>query len=228
MKTIGSGRRYIDYFQGLFAPQVGLSKCFGIRVGKRHLVVVVKLNSGEATVCGKEFCLPVEIEMLPSHVRQIVDDHVLNYPTSDLIDVLTGKKSFQQAVEFPTVRKNRTTNHRSERQRVSGMSSQPNWTDLSSELNQRRIDFLKADLAVCFTFAKVAETELGNGDRYVAAKAMSHAEKGYETICSFLADPKHVSHLTANQVQNFKAELQRLRERLDGLGGPELIVQIFE
>jgi len=29
----------------------------------------------------------------------IVDDHVLNYPASDLIDVLIGKKSFQHALE---------------------------------------------------------------------------------------------------------------------------------
>ena len=34
----------------------------------------------------------------------IVDDHVLNYPTSDLMDVLSGKESFQEALEFPSAK----------------------------------------------------------------------------------------------------------------------------
>jgi len=32
----------------------------------------------------------------------IVDDHLLNYPSSDLVDVLAGKKSFQEALQFPS------------------------------------------------------------------------------------------------------------------------------
>ena len=39
--------------------------------------------------------------MLPSHVRIVVDNHMLNDPASDLIDVLTGKKSFQEALNSP-------------------------------------------------------------------------------------------------------------------------------
>ena len=89
--------------------------------------------------------------------------------------------------------------------------------DVRSELDQRRIDFIKADLAVCFTFAKVATTELKIGDLEAAAKAIGHAEKGYQTIRRFLTDPKHVSHITADQVREFKAELKRLRQRLNEL-----------
>jgi len=97
------------------------------------------------------------------------------------------------------------------------MSLQLDWPeDLRSELDQRRVDFLKADLTVCFTFAKVAATELKIGDRKAAAKAVGHAERGYETINRFLTYPKQVSHLTGDQIQKFKAELQRLRKRLDG------------
>jgi len=41
----------------------------------------------------------------PGHAEgTIVDDHVLNYPSSDLMDVLTGKKSFQEALQFPSVK----------------------------------------------------------------------------------------------------------------------------
>jgi hypothetical protein len=45
---------------------------------------------GQATASGKEFRIPIQLERLPSHVRMIIDDHVLNYQASDLIDVLTG------------------------------------------------------------------------------------------------------------------------------------------
>jgi len=38
---------------------------------------------------------------LPNYVRMVVDDHMLNYPGSDLMDVLTGKKPFQDALDSP-------------------------------------------------------------------------------------------------------------------------------
>lgn len=51
------------------------------------------------------------------------------------------------------------------------------WPDLRSELDQRRIDFLTADVKICFTFAKLAATELKIGDREAAARAIGHAEQ---------------------------------------------------
>jgi hypothetical protein len=100
------------------------------------------------------------------------------------------------------------------------MNDQPTWSDsLRSELDQRRIDFLTADLQVCFTFAKVAATELKIGDPEAASTAIGHAEKGYKTIRRFLTDPKHTNHLTPDQARGFKAELKRLRKTLDGLHG---------
>jgi hypothetical protein len=68
--------------------------------------------------------------------------------------------------------------------------------DLGAQLDQRRVDFLKADLNVCFTFTDVAAT----GAR--------HWTPG---------SPEKAIHLTADQVRDFKAELHRLRERFDGL-----------
>ena len=44
---------------------------------------------------------PDKLEMLPIHVRMVVYDHVLNYPASDLVDVVTGKASFQQPLGSP-------------------------------------------------------------------------------------------------------------------------------
>jgi hypothetical protein len=55
----------------------------------------------ERATPSKEFEIPIQIEKLPSHIRMIVDDHLLNYPASDLIDLLTGQKSFRQALDSP-------------------------------------------------------------------------------------------------------------------------------
>jgi hypothetical protein len=42
------------------------------------------------------------VELLPSHARMIVDDHLLNYPSSDLREVLTGRKPFQEVLQLET------------------------------------------------------------------------------------------------------------------------------
>jgi hypothetical protein len=34
---------------------------------------------------------------LPCNLRIAVDDHMINYPASDLRDILTGRKTFQDA-----------------------------------------------------------------------------------------------------------------------------------
>jgi hypothetical protein len=104
LNILGPDKTYIDYFQGVCASQLGLSNCFGIRVRDGAFCAVVKLGDGEANPCGKEFHIPVQPEKLPSHIRMIVDDHLLNYPASDLIDVLTGKKSFEQALASPILK----------------------------------------------------------------------------------------------------------------------------
>jgi len=99
VKIIGPDKTYIDYFQGLCFLQEGLTNRFGIRVREGLCLAVVKLGDRQANAYGKEFRLPAQLEMLPIHVRMIVYDHVLNYPASDLMDVVTGKTSFQQALD---------------------------------------------------------------------------------------------------------------------------------
>ena len=100
MKTIGLDKTYIDYFQGVRASQDGPLNHFGIRVRETFCLAVVKNGDGQANASGTEYRIPVQLDILPSHLRMIVDDHLLNYSASDLIDVLTGKKSFQQALDY--------------------------------------------------------------------------------------------------------------------------------
>jgi hypothetical protein len=95
----------VDYFQGVFSSRRGVASCFGIRVGVGCCCLVVKIGDGRPDACGKSYPVPVNIETLPTHIRMVVDDHLLNYPNSDLVDVLAGKKSFQDALGSPADRK---------------------------------------------------------------------------------------------------------------------------
>jgi hypothetical protein len=101
VKTIGLDGTYIDYFNTVHG--------FGIRVLEDRCFVVIQIGDGQP-VFGHPHKIPLQLETVPSHVRMIVDDHVLNYPASDLIDVLIGKKSFQHALEStPKSEPKRTT-----------------------------------------------------------------------------------------------------------------------
>jgi hypothetical protein len=92
VKTTGLDGTYIDYFNTVHG--------FGIRVLEDCCFVVIQIADGQP-VFGHPHQIPLQLEIVPSHVRLIVDDHLMNYPTSDLMDVLTGKKSFLEALDSP-------------------------------------------------------------------------------------------------------------------------------
>src|SRR3954454_21339100 len=61
-------------------------------------------------------------------------------------------------------------------------------SELHTKGEQTRIDFLQTDLALCFTFADLAQTELRFGDPEAARQALAKAETGYATIARFLTE----------------------------------------
>ena len=88
MKTIGFDGTYIDYFN--------IVHHFGIRVLEDCCLVVIEIED-EQPILGQPNQIPVQFGTVPSHVRMIVAD-LMNNPNSDLMDVLTGKISFQEAL----------------------------------------------------------------------------------------------------------------------------------
>jgi hypothetical protein len=90
MKTTCLDRTYIDYFN--------IVHHFGIRVLEDRCLVVIQMEDAQP-ILGQPTQIPVQFETVPSHVRMIVD-YLMNNPTSDLMDVLTGKISFQEALRF--------------------------------------------------------------------------------------------------------------------------------
>ena len=91
VKTICLDGMYIDY--------INVVHHFGIRVLEDRYMVVVQIGD-DRPAFGKDHQIPIQLGTAPSHVRMIVDDHLMNYPASDLMNVLTGKKSFQEALHF--------------------------------------------------------------------------------------------------------------------------------
>ena len=107
MKTTGLDGTCIDYFN--------IVHHFGIRVLEDRCLVVIQIGAAQP-IFGEAHQIPVQLEIAPSHVRMIVDHHLMNYPTSDLMDVLTGKKSFQEALDSPAgIEGKRITASRAER-----------------------------------------------------------------------------------------------------------------
>ena len=90
MKTIGLDGTYIDYFNMVHG--------FGIRVLEHRCWVVIQIADGQP-IFGQAHQIPVQFDTVPSHVRMIVADHLMNFPISDLMEILTGNKSFQEALD---------------------------------------------------------------------------------------------------------------------------------
>jgi hypothetical protein len=101
VRIIGSDNSFIDYYQVVVATRRGLQNRFGIRIKQGQCCAVVQIGDGPPLMFGKHYPLPVTINTLASPLRSTVENHLLNYVGSDLLDVLAGKKSFQEALNSP-------------------------------------------------------------------------------------------------------------------------------
>jgi hypothetical protein len=87
---------------------------------------------------------------------------------------------------------------------------------LRAETEENRIDFLRTDLALCFTFIDLAKTEIETGDRDTAMRVCAKAEDGYATIARFVPEvnnPEHRNHIT-QRLEELRAVLDLLQQRL--------------
>jgi hypothetical protein len=91
------------------------------------------------------------------------------------------------------------------------------YPNLQAESNRHRLNFIKIELSLCFTFSTAAARRYETGNQESADKSMDNAEKAYEAVIHFLSDPKHSKQLTFEETQETRAELEWLRGILDGL-----------
>jgi hypothetical protein len=85
-------------------------------------------------------------------------------------------------------------------------------SDPKAASERNLVDFIRTDLALCFTFAHLAETELRMQDREAAQRILEKAEIGYDTIARFLPDVPN-----AEQKYEIGRKLTALRARIDTL-----------
>jgi hypothetical protein len=101
MRVISADRSFIDYFQNVSSIHRGLKNLFGIRVLEGQCEAAVKTGDGQPCTLGKTYPVPLKVESLPAYLQVMIDDYILHYPGSELTDVLTGRKSFQEALDSP-------------------------------------------------------------------------------------------------------------------------------
>ena len=88
---------------------------------------------------------------------------------------------------------------------------------LQAEANYQRVEFIQAELVMCFTFATLATMKYEAGSWNSAALSLAHGEEVYAVLLPLLLDPSQSKYLTIEQIQEFTTELERLRESLDRL-----------
>jgi len=103
------GQNHIDYWQSFCPAQRGLKTRFGVRVQDGRCWALIQIACGEPYTVGQPQDLPVDPSTLPTYLRVIVDQHVLNDPNSDLFEVLAGEKSVEEAIHAPTKTKLKET-----------------------------------------------------------------------------------------------------------------------
>ena len=92
-------------------------------------------------------------------------------------------------------------------------SVQPEKTESGGELSE----FLKSELTACVTFASHAAMMRRTGNQELAEQAIPNAEKSYATLLPFLSDSTRSQGLTAEQLEEFRGQLERVRNTLDDL-----------
>ena len=92
------------------------------------------------------------------------------------------------------------------------MSDLPKLSEMQAETEQSLVDFLRADVALCNTFADLVLTELMLEDWQAARSALAKSEEGYATVTRLLTKVKDGGHRLSVEQQ-----LNDLRTKLDSL-----------
>jgi hypothetical protein len=98
MKTTGSDRTYIDYWQDY---GTGMKSHFGIRVWEDRCSAITNVGANHPLLFGGPCALPMELCSTEGRhsLNNVIVEHRTRHPESDLVAVLTGKKSFREALD---------------------------------------------------------------------------------------------------------------------------------
>ena len=100
MRTIGSDRTYIDYWQNYGTGSQVLKSHFGIRVWESRCCAITNVAAETPSLFGDPHTIPVDLsDAAGQHsLSNVANEHMHHHPDSDLVAVLTGAKSFREAL----------------------------------------------------------------------------------------------------------------------------------
>jgi hypothetical protein len=81
-----------------------------------------------------------------------------------------------------------------------------------TEFERRYLDFIRADLELCLTFAALADRAFKMGQRKNAERNLANAEKGYSDMSRFFS---RATGITAQKEEEIQSRFRLLRDRLD-------------
>ena len=98
MKTTNADRTSIDYWQDY---GTGMKSHFGIRVWEDHCSAMTTVGAEHPVLFGGPHPLPMDLSATEGQhsLNNVIAEHLARHPDSDLVAVLTGKKSFREALE---------------------------------------------------------------------------------------------------------------------------------
>jgi hypothetical protein len=98
MKTPSTDQTYIDYWQDY---GTGKKSHFGIRVWAHQCSAITNVGAENPRLFGNPHELPIDLSGTEGQhsLNNVINEHMHRHPGSDLVAVLTGKKSFKEALE---------------------------------------------------------------------------------------------------------------------------------
>jgi hypothetical protein len=100
MRTVGPDRTHIDYWQNYGTDAQVLKSHFGIRVWVDRCCAITNVAAESPLLLGSPHVIPVDLSDAAARhsLSNVASEHMNRYPESDLVAVLTGKKSFREAL----------------------------------------------------------------------------------------------------------------------------------
>jgi hypothetical protein len=97
MKTTSADGTCIDYWQDY---GTGLKSHFGIRVWADHCSAITNVGAEHPKLFGAPRALPIDMSGTEGQhsLNNVISEHMTRHPDSDLVALLTGKKSFKEAL----------------------------------------------------------------------------------------------------------------------------------
>jgi hypothetical protein len=100
MRTVSADRACIDYWQDYGAGRQVLKSHFGIRVWEDRCCAITNVAAENPSMFGQPH--PIPLDPAPAagqhSLSNVVSEHMNHHPDSDLVAVLTGKKTIREAL----------------------------------------------------------------------------------------------------------------------------------